>query len=241
MPVYDKPMIYYPLTTLMLAGIREILIITTPRDQEPHSRALLGDGSQRARAAGIRRAAESGRFAQAFLIGEGISRRRPAALVLGDQHLSRATARRELCRADGTAGRDGVRLLRARSRSATAWSSSMQPDARCRSRKTGATEVQITRSPACTLRCRWSRGGKAVRPWPGVSWKSADVSRIYLERGRLNVELMGRGYAWLDTGTHDSLLVRRTIHSGRTGPPGAADRLVQKKLPGASAGSTPNT
>ena len=205
MPVYDKPMIYYPLSTLMLAGIRDVLIISTPTDQAAFQR-LLGDGS----AWGIKltyaiQPSPDG-LAQAFLIGEEFLSGHPAALVLGDNLFH---------------GHDLVPQLQASyglTSGATVFAYPVRDPERY-----GVVEfapdgqvLSIEEKPT-TPRSRYAVTGlyfydasvvelaHQVRPSPRGELEITDLNRLYLEAGQLRVELMGRGMAWLDTGTPDSL------------------------------------
>ena len=208
MPVYDKPMVYYPLSVLMLSGIREILIISTPTDL-PLFRRLLGDGS----AFGVRFAyAEQARpegLAQAFHIAgdTGFLRDEPAALVLGDnlfyghdlvKSLERATTRTE------GATIFGYHVADPRSYGVVEFA----PDGRV---------VSLEEKPAHP-KSNYAIPGiyfydaevvaraRSLRPSARGELEITDLNRLYLESGRLHVEVLGRGTAWLDTGTHDSLL-----------------------------------
>jgi glucose-1-phosphate thymidylyltransferase len=208
MPVYDKPMVYYPLSVLMLSGIREILIISTPTDL-PLFRRLLGDGS----AFGVRFAyAEQARpegLAQAFHIAGdiGFLRDEPAALVLGDnlfyghdlvKSLERATTRTE------GATIFGYHVADPRSYGVVEFA----PDGRV---------VSLEEKPA-QPKSNYAIPGiyfydaevvaraRSLRPSARGELEITDLNRLYLEAGRLHVEVLGRGTAWLDTGTHDSLL-----------------------------------
>ncbi len=205
-PVYNKPMIYYPLSTLMLAGIREVLVITTPEDQGGFRR-LLGDGSH----LGLRFAyAVQPRpegIAQAFLIGRDFVGRSPVALALGDnlfyghglpESLRRAAARTAGATIFAYRVRDPERYgVVAFDRNGLPVSIEEKP--RAPKSPYAVTGLYFYDAEVADVAGR-------LRPSPRGELEISDVNRVYLERGALHVEMLGRGIAWLDTGTHESLL-----------------------------------
>jgi glucose-1-phosphate thymidylyltransferase len=206
MPVYDKPMIYYPIATLLLATIRDILIITTPRDREAYQ-TLLGDGGQWGVNFQYAVQPSPDGLAQAFLIGEAFIGRDPACLILGDniyygQGLSavlrRAAARDRGATVFGYYVRDpeqyGVVSFDAQGRAVDIEEKPKKPKSNY-----AVTGLYFYDNEVVNV-------AKNIRPSARGELEITDVNRVYLERGELNVELLGRGYAWLDTGTHESLL-----------------------------------
>ena len=206
MPIYDKPMIYYPLATLMLAGIRDILIITTPRDQAAFSE-LLGDGSKWGLNICYTVQPSPDGLAQAFILGEDFIGKSPASLVLGDNIFYGGGFSNKLTSA---AERDS---------GASVFAYYVQDPERYGVVSFDAEGVarDIEEKPA-KPRSHYAVTGlyfydndvvdiaRSIRPSPRGELEITDVNKVYLERGDLHVEVMSRGTAWLDTGTHNSLL-----------------------------------
>ena len=206
MPVYDKPMIYYPLSTLMLAGIRDILVISTPMDT-PRFSDLLGDGSQWGLNIQYAVQPSPDGLAQAFLIGEDFIGNDPSSLVLGDNifygHDFAELLRRANERDTGASvfayhvhdpERYGVAEFDAQGRVLSLEEKPAKPKSNF-----AVTGLYFYDNQVVQL-------AKDLKPSPRGELEITDLNRLYLEKNQLRVELMGRGYAWLDTGTHDSLL-----------------------------------
>ena len=206
LPIYDKPMIYYPLSTLMLAGIRDILIITTPEDQEAFKR-LLGDGSQIGLNLSYEVQPSPDGLAQAFIIGEAFLDGGPAALVLGD-NIFYGHGLPDMLQASAslTEGADifGYRVADPERYGVLEFDESHRvigieekPD-HPKSRY-AATGLYFYDASVCER-------ARAVKPSDRGELEITDLNRSYLDDGLLTAQIMGRGYAWLDTGTHSALL-----------------------------------
>ena len=206
LPIYDKPMVYYPLTTLMLAGIRDILIISTPQDT-PRFQELLGDGARWGLNLSYAVQPSPDGLAQAFLIGKTFIDGAPSALILGDNifyghdfssQLQRADARQDGATVFAYTVNDPERYGVAEFDDQGRVLSLEEKPANPKSRY-AVTGIYFYDNKVCEL-------AASLKPSPRGELEITDLNRLYLERGALTCEVMGRGMAWLDTGTHESLL-----------------------------------
>ncbi len=206
MPVYDKPMIYYPLSTLMLAGIREVLIISTPQDT-PRFADLLGDGSKWGMRFEYMVQPSPDGLAQAFILGKNFVGGNPSTLILGDNIFYGHDLVRKLQNANAQAEsatifayhvpdpeRYGVVEFDQHQRAISIEEKPLVPKSNY-----AATGLYFYDEQVCDI-------AASIQPSARGELEITEVNRRYLELGQLNVEIMGRGFAWLDTGTHDSML-----------------------------------
>jgi glucose-1-phosphate thymidylyltransferase len=206
LPIYDKPMIYYPLSTLMLAGIRDILVISTPRDT-PCFEQLLGDGSEWGLNLQYAVQACPKGIAEAFIIGKNFLGNGPSALVLGDNifyghdfgtPLARAMERERAATIFAYHVKDPARYGVV-DFDKNGYATNLEEKPENPKSNYAVTGLYFYDNQVCDIAAE-------IRPSARGELEITDINRMYLQRGELNVEIMGRGYAWLDTGTHESLI-----------------------------------
>ena len=227
LPVYDKPMIYYPLSTLMLAGIRDILIISTPADL-PRFQALFGDGGQLGVRFSYQEQAEPRGLADAFLVGEEFIAGGPVCLVLGDNIFYGQGLTGMLRKAVDMAAAGRCDDLRLYVKDPERYGV-VEIDARGKAlsieEKPARPRSDLAVVGLYFYDSEVSAVARSLKPSARGELEITDVNRAYMEKGKLRVQVLGRGFAWLDTGTHESLVNATHVHQDHRGSPGPQDRL----------------